>query len=421
MVISLKELLDSRKTSFEAMKGILDTAEGEKRELSAEETGQYETLDATLEALNEKINAKNEHALRRQKLANLEASILEQAVDRQSDPTQPGVDSKVVTKNKLGPRGTSEYLAQFTAFLRTGNATKLLEQLALQSSKSDQGGYLVAAEQMVRDMLKNVDDAVKLRKLARGFVVPQAKSLGVRCRTTKASTFAYSAELEVSTADSSLRFGKKTLYPHHMTGEISVSRDLVNSSDMDVVAFVVQELARDSGEVEEQGYMTGDGAEKPLGLFTASADGISSGRDMLTGNATGFTGDGLLDALYGLKSSYRSRSTWLFNRNGLKNARKLKDGNGQYMWVPGMREGEADVLLGRPVEDSEFCPGTFTTGLYVGMLGDFGYYWYADALDLEIQVCLELAARQNQTVYIGRRKHDGMPVVEEAFIRLKLN
>jgi len=418
---SLKELLDKRKTSFETMKGILDKAQNEKRELSAEETGQYETLDAEIDALTKKINAKNEGENRRRRLANLEASILQQDIDRQTDPSQPGVDGKKLATDKLGPRGTPEYLEQFTNFLRTGDPSELLENLALQSSKNPEGGYLVAAEQMVRDMLKNVDDAVRIRKLARGFVVREAKSLGVRCRTTKASTFAYSAELEVSTADSSLRFGKKSLYPHHMTGEISVSRDLVRTSDMDIVGFIREELARDSGEVEEQAYMTGDGAEKPLGMFTASTDGISTSRDVLTGSATGFTGDGLIDAYYSLKSQYRNRSTWLFNRTGVKNLRKLKDGNGQYLWVPGLRAGEPDLLHGRPVEDSEFCPGTFTTGLYVGMLADFGYYWYADALDLEIQVCLELAARQNQVVYIGRRKHDGMPVLEEAFARLKTN
>ena len=69
---------------------------------------------------------------------------------------------------------------------------------------------------------------------------------------------------------------------------------------------------------------------------------------------------------------------------------------------------------------SEFVPNTFTDGNYVGVLGDFSFYWIAEALDMTVQTLEELYARTNQIGYIGRREIDGQPVLEEAFVRIKV-
>ena len=65
-------------------------------------------------------------------------------------------------------------------------------------------------------------------------------------------------------------------------------------------------------------------------------------------------------------------------------------------------------------------PNTFTAGLYVGIFGNFEWYWIAEVFGLEIQVLMELYALNSQIGYIGRRELDGMPVLEEAFTRVTL-
>jgi HK97 family phage major capsid protein len=178
----------------------------------------------------------------------------------------------------------------------------------------------------------------------------------------------------------------------------------------------------------EQAYMTGDGAGKPLGLFTAHADGIPTSRDVSTGNtSTAITYDGLINALYSLKGQYQASKSlrWLFHRDALKQIRKLRDdaggaGTGQYLWQPSMQLGQPDTLLGIPVISSEYVPSTFTTGLYVGMIADFSHYWIADALSMTIQRLDELYAEANQVGFIGRLETDAMPVLAEAFARVKL-
>lgn len=167
--------------------------------------------------------------------------------------------------------------------------------------------------------------------------------------------------------------------------------------------------------------MTGSGANQPLGVFTASADGISTGRDVSTDNtSTAFTADGLKNAKYTLKAGYWPRARWLFHRDAVKMLSKLKDSTNNYIWQNSVQMGQPDMLEGIPVFTSEYAPNTFTTGLYVGILGDFSYYHIVDALDFGIQRLVELYAASNQTGFIGRLESDGMPVLEEAFVRVKL-
>lgn len=184
---------------------------------------------------------------------------------------------------------------------------------------------------------------------------------------------------------------------------------------------MAQRLAYKFAIPQEKAFMTGDGANKPLGLFTASNNGISTGRDVATGNtSTSITFAGLNAAKYALKAAYRGRAEWLFHRDGVKQIAGLVDSEGQYLWQPAKSMGEPDMLLGLPVLESEYAPNTFTTGQYVGILGDFSYYWIADSMDLQIQVLKELYAEADQTGFIGRLETDGMPALGEAFSRVKL-
>ena len=110
----------------------------------------------------------------------------------------------------------------------------------------------------------------------------------------------------------------------------------------------------------------------------------------------------------------------------MKAIRKLRSdsgagaGTGDYLWQPAVVAGEPDTLIGRPVRKSEYVPNTMTTGQYVGIVGDFSYYWIADVLAYQIQRLVELYAESNQTGYIGRKEADGQPVLAEAFARVKL-
>lgn len=61
----------------------------------------------------------------------------------------------------------------------------------------------------------------------------------------------------------------------------------------------------------------------------------------------------------------------------VKAIRKLKDGQGQYLWQPSLTAGTPDTLLNRPVYTSAYAP-IIEAGAKTIAFGDFGYYWIAD-------------------------------------------
>jgi HK97 family phage major capsid protein len=262
---------------------------------------------------------------------------------------------------------------------------------------------------------------VFVRQYARVESMTQAASLGVPSLDADPADPIWTSELGIGDEDSTMDFGKRELSPHPLAKYIKVSRKLLRSSAFGIEALVRDRLAYKFAVVQENAFLNGSGAGQPLGVFTASNDGITTSQDVSTGNtATTMTFDGLKEAKYSLKANYWPKVRWIFHRDGVKMISKLKDGEGQYIWAPSVIAGDPDRLLSFPVHMSEYAPNTFTTGLYVGILGDFSNYWIVDALDMEVQRLVELYAATNQIGFIGRVECDGMPVLAEAFRRVKL-
>lgn len=295
------------------------------------------------------------------------------------------------------------------------------ETRALQADVDIYGGYLLAPVQMVQGLIKAVDNLVFVRQWATVYqVMGAAEGLGAVSLDNDPADPTWTSELLIGTEDSTMSFGRRELTPHPLAKYIKLSRKLLRKVPS-AEALVTQRLGYKNAVTMENNYLNGDGTGKPLGVFTASANGINTGRDVSTGNtATSMTFDGLKEAKYTLKGQYRGRARWLFHRDGVKQIAKLKDGEGRYIWEPSVRVGEPDMLLAMPCFESEYAPHTFTTGLYVGILGDWSNYWIVDDLMMELQRLDELYAATNQVGFIARYEGDGMPVLEEAFVRVTL-
>jgi HK97 family phage major capsid protein len=405
----LHELRDERGRIVHEARAILAKAEDEKRALTAEEQGKWDELIGKQDELRSAID-------REEKIQEAERDIAVESY--RSKGTKRESVASGATESRTA---TAEYRSAYAKLLAFGkDALNGDEQRALQADSSTIGGYLVMPQQMVDGLIKALDNDVLIRAKATKYQVPAAASLGVPSLDTDPADANWTTELGVGSEDSSMAFGKRELRPHPLAKLIKVSNKLLRQVPS-VESLVTSRLAYKFAVTQEAAFMTGSGAGQPLGVFTASSQGISTGRDVSTGNATtAFTVDGLINVKYSVKAQYQRSGEWIFHRDAVKMLAKLKDGEGQYLWQPSKTEADPDMLLGRPVNMSEYAPNTFTTGLYVGIFGDFSYYWIADALDMQIQRLVELYAATNQTGMIGRMETDGMPVLEEAFARVKL-
>jgi HK97 family phage major capsid protein len=410
--ITIRDLRQQRTKLGADAQAILDGANTANRSMSPEEEQSFDRLLDERDQLDTTITR----------------------MERLRDDDRAAADGDDQLDDGTGNRGRADggtdaerEEAAFRAYILNGRGALSPEQArALNMASDPEGGFLMAPQQFVTQLLQNVDDMVFIRSLATVQQITTAESLGVPTLDTDLADAEWTSEIGTGSQDDALRFGKRELRPNPLAKRVKVSRTLLRRAALNPETIVRERMAYKFGVTAEKAYMTGDGNKKPLGLFTASPDGIPTTRDVQTGSATGFTGDGLIEAKYTLKGQYWNNARWLFHRDAIKLIRKLRDdtggaGVGNYIWQPGLANDRPDTILDLPYLVSEFAPNTFTTGLYAGMLADFSFYWIADALSMEVQRLVELYAETNQVGFIGRLETDGMPVKPEAFIRLKTN
>lgn len=434
---SLKELTQERAGLYEQNKALLKKADDEKRHLTAEESAEYDKRDKDIDALGDEVKKATDHEHRKQRLGAL-AEDLSRPLPRQTASSAPedapGGDGAAALSfdfgragrmelspddphyRRLAPRATPEYRKRFDAYLHGGGHNS--EALGLMVGDDSKGGYL-APVGMVAGLIKFLDDEVTLRRL--GTVLPPttAKNVGALSFDTDYADSDWTAEVPASdlSEDAAARFGKREMTPHLLTKLIKSSMKMVRSSVLPLESFLTGRLGYRFAITENKAFLSGSGAQRPLGAFTASDNGVSTARDTTCGASTVFTMDDLINLKGSLKYAYQQRSSWIVSRTFMTALRKLKYSTGEYQMGIG---ATPDTILNRPVFVDENCPATFTTGQYIAMLADWSFYWIQDGLGLEIQYLDQLFAAKNQVGWIGRKETDAMPVLAEAFARLKL-
>jgi HK97 family phage major capsid protein len=414
MSVRIRELRQKRGEVAEQMRKVLEKAESERRALTTEEQAAYEKGFAEQAELRQTIE-------RLERQQELDHELATSVGGNGGVEDRSGRPAGSAPAPEADPRDTEEYRAAFRNFLRGGlGSLSAPEQRALTAGVDAQGGFTIAPTAFSTSLLKAVDDMVFIRSLATKLSVNAGQKLGQLTLVDDVEDPDWTSELATG-GETDMSFGRREMEPHPLAKRVKFSNTLLRAPGIDIEALARQRLAYKYGTAQERCFLTGTGANQPLGVYTPHADGIPVSRDVSAGNTTtAITGDGLLAAKYALKTQYRNKARWMFHRDGILKISQMKDGDGQYIWQPGLQAGQPDRLLNLPVTESEFNPNTFTAASYVGILGDFSFYWIVDALQVRFQRLVELYAEKNQTAIIGRMETDGQPVMGEAFVRIKL-
>lgn len=404
---NLREKLEERKRLLDEARRIMSQGNDEGRLLAADELEQVERLLEQVSILTQEIEGEERILRAQSRLAEMDAR------------TSQALQALVGGQDRLTAVQAEEEQRRWRQYLVYGLPVEELR--GLQADSDTAGGFLVPPETFVAALIKGIDNLVIIRQLATKYTLTKSDSLGVPALEADVSDADWTSEVGAVSEDTAMLFGKRQLRPQPLSKLVKVSNKLLRSSAVDPEALVRDRLVYKFAVTEEKAYLSGNGSGQPLGVFTPSDNGIPTGRDVSEGNtASSPTFDGLIAAKYALKGGYWPRAAWIFHRDILKLIAKLKDQDGQYIWRESVRVGEPSTILGLPVYVSEYAPNTIQASAYVGIIGDFSYYWIADALDIQIQRLVELYAANNQVGFIARREVDGMPVLAEAFARVKL-
>lgn len=390
----ITELREKRAKVWEQAKAFLDERRGEDDLLSAEDAATYEKMETEVVNLGKEIER-----LERQAALDLELS---QATS-QALKTVPGVGEK-----KQG-RATDEYTRAFWKHMRNRGDFEVRNALTI--GTDSEGGYLVPDE-FERTLIEALEEENIMRQLAKVITTSSGdKKIPV---VASKGTAAWVDEEGAIPEDDDV-FGQVSIGAYKVATMIKVSEELLNDSIFNLESYIAREFARRIGAKEEEAFLVGDGSGKPAGIF----DDTHGGEIGVTTSTANIKMDEIFDLFYSLKSPYRKRATFITNDATVKEIRKLKDGQGQYLWQPSVKAGEPDTLLNRPVRTSAYVP-TIEPGAKVIAFGDFGYYWIADRQGRAFQRLSELYAATGQVGFRATQRVDGKLILKEAVKILKM-
>ncbi len=311
----------------------------------------------------------------------------------------------------------SEHKVAYMKFARKG-AEQLTpaEVKVMTISDLTTGGYLAVPNDLVKEVLVNITEYSPIRSLAR--VIPTSAP-GVDW-PKKTGTFAAYRTSEIGTRSETtgLAFGLEKIPADEMYALVKISKQNLEDSAFPLESFITAEAAEQFGVKE--------GTE---GISGISASGQMEGI-LVNSSITGFTGvttsgkilaDDLKQLFYSLKDFYAKNGTWIWRRASTLAISLLKNATTtEYLWQPGLKDGSAATVMGRPYVECVDMPAEANSAKAVAF-GDFKKgYVIVDRLGMETQRLVELYAAAGQVGLLFRRRVGGQVVLPEAIKILTL-
>lgn len=387
------ELRTKRAKTWEQAKAFLDAHRGENGILSAEDTETYERMEQEIVDLGHEIERQERlDAMGREMEAPLMAPLT----------TKPESKKK---EEKTG-RASDAYRKAFWDQLRRKDAMTPELRNALETGTDSEGGYLVPDE-FERTLVQGLTENGIVR--AHAHVITTSSGLH-KIPVVAAHGSAAWIDEEGAYTDSDEVFGQVQLDAHKVGTLIKVSEELLNDSAFNLERYITSEFSRRIGDKEEEAFLIGNGSSKPTGMLNATGGGTVG---VTAAGTAAITADELVDLYYALKAPYRKNAIWVLNDTTIKLIRKLKTGDGQYLWQPGIKDGEQNMILGRPYYTSPYMPSA-AAGAKTIIFGDLNYYWIGDRVGITFKRLNELYAGNGQVGFMASKRLDGRTVLPEA-------
>ena len=374
------------------------------------------TVDAVLTEKIEKINAD----ITKMGEMKTQLEAVDKAVAKMNAPAGGG--NAVVDKAK------AEHAAAFEKWFRKGGESALEAAKSLQikaglSTLSDpDGGYVVAPPEFDKAIDRVAGTISVMRNLA------TVRTIGTntykKIVNTGGASSGWVAEKESRSETDTPTLKEIAINMKEIYAEPGATQLSLDDSYMDLASWLADEVSTEFNEEEGAAFVTGDGVAKPHGIAGYSMVAntsyewgkvgyIAGGHATLLNNT-----DKLIALQHSLKPAYRNGATFLMNDSTAETIRKIKDGDGNYIWRPGLTENVPDMLLGKPIayDDNLADIGAGAYPLFFGNLKRA--YLILDRMGIRI-LRDPYTSKGNVLFYTTRRVGGGI-VMFEALKALKI-
>jgi HK97 family phage major capsid protein len=345
----LNTLHTAYRVDFEAAKALVERAAGEKRDLSAEEEGQYSRLNESMNAKMAKIEDIQKSEDRAVKIAAL-AETVEVATGKTIDN-----DADLLRAVLTGERRSANFdlraLATATATTPVSFADFVVEQLV-------DGNTVYEGASKIR--------TTDIRNLTIPVVAGTAPAAG------------FVGQGGTITASDPV-FSSLTLGAFNAATLTLASRELVDSAGFNLVEYVGRAAGRQIAYLAGSACTIGTGTAEPTGFITAlnaaskTTTAVKGGTAAVA--ATFFSATDLASVLYALAPSYRNPNTvWHVSTGALSKIRQLQDTTGQFILQPSVAAGQPETLLGYRLKENVYMAAVANASKSVALLHEPSYY-----------------------------------------------
>ena len=268
----------------------------------------------------------------------------------------------------------SNYRSAFHAWFRTGDASGIRAELQTQSAPD--GGFLVPSE-----MAQEIDRVLTTVSAVRGLAtVRQISTNEFQKRINKGGAKSgWVNEIEDRPETDTPVIDQLTFNAMELYAMPEASQTMLEDAELNIESWLAEEVSIEFADQEGLAFVSGDGNGKPRGLLsypTVDEANFAWGKVgyIASGDANGLSStdpaDALLDLVYALNRKWRQSARWLMNDLSAATVRKIKDGDGNYIWQPSFQQGEPPQLLGYPTEFDDNMPDIASNQFPIAF-GDF--------------------------------------------------
>ncbi len=331
--------------------------------------------DAELLAVFEAFKAENDTRLKEIEARGAADPLIDdklKKIERRLDTISLKSARPDVSGAPVPEAGEVERKEAWGRYLRAGDDSGLsrLDVKSLSVGAPEQGGY-VAPPELDRLIEARLQIASPMRQIAS---VRQTSSNEYKKPVGLGVDAQWAGETAIRTETSAAGLSLLEFPAGELYAMPAATQTLLDDSFADVDEWLAGEVEAAFSAQESAAFVSGDGVNKPRGFlnYTIKPEGTqdfgeigSVAGDFSAANAV----EQLIDLVYAPKSQFRGNGRFVMNRRSVSAVRKLKDGDGAYLWQPG-QAGEAATIIGYPVSEVEDMPD-IAAGAAAIAFGDF--------------------------------------------------
>ena len=376
----LQELIEKRAKAWEGAKAFVESKKDKDGLLSDEDVKTYHEMESKIQQFTDEID-------RTTRMDAMEREL--------SKPVNTPLTAKPMGDMKESEvKPSSAYKEAMLKALRSN--FRQIDNV-LQEKVDADGGYLVPEEYDNR-LIQTLNGENIMRSLANIITTSGDHKINIAATNPAAAWIEEGGQLTFGEAT----FKQVLLDAHKLHVAIKVTEELLYDSAFNLEDYILEQFGKALANAEEDAFLNGDGTGKPTGIFHETNGGTH-----LT-EVTAFKSDDIINLIHALKRPYRKNAAFIMNDKLIATVRKLKDGNGAYMWQPSYQVGEPDTLLGYPVYTSAFAPEGKIA------FGDFSYYNIGDRGTRSFKQLTELFAGNGMIGFVAKERVDGKLILPEA-------